>query len=1019
MPIAEYLKEINKRFQTGEAREHSYRGDLQTLIEKMIPGVTAINEPKHLKNVGAPDYVVKKKDIPLGYIEAKDIDDDLDSKNHKEQFDRYRSGLSNLIITNYLEFQFYRDGERTTSLRIAHVENGKIVANTENFQTFQDLITSFGAFTGQGIRSAAKLAKIMAGKARLLADVVRKSLESLDDNYDNKTLQEQYSAFQKVLISNITKSEFSDVYAQTIAYGMFAGRLNDKSLNNFSRIEACECIPKSNPFLRKLFGYIAGPDIDERIKWIVDDLAEIFVAVDLHDVLKDFGKATQTRDPIIHFYETFLGEYDPKLRKSRGVWYTPQPVVNFIVRAVDYILKNEFDLNDGLADTAKIKIKIKDTQFGNKSKGKYSSEIEKEVHRVQILDPATGTGTFLAEVIRQIHEKFISMQGMWTSYVDDHLLPRIHGFEILMASYAMAHLKLSLMLSETGYIPTKEQRLKIYLTNSLEEPHPDTNTLFATWLSQEATDANEIKRDCPVMVVLGNPPYSGESSNKGEWITNLIAPYKQEPSGGKLNERNPKWINDDYVKFIRYAEQFIEKNNNGILAYINNHSFIDNPTFRGMRWHLLNTFDKIYIIDLHGNAKKKEICPDGSKDENVFDIQQGVSINLFVKSNHKKKGQLAEVYHADLYGKRENKYSLLAEYELDNIKFDRVELSAPMYFFAPKDFALEKTYNKGFALNQLFIVNSVGIVTANDKVLINQSKKQLCENVENAYNVLADTSKVQKIQYRIFDERYVFYDSSYIERPRQEVMRHFISHENLGLVAKRGFSQIHSSPIFVTDNIIDFRSWSCAGMQGGDYVFPLYLYENVDNSRRPNFNSKIIQKFADGLKLEYVTEKSDQDETFAPLDVLDYIYAVLHSPKYRETYHEFLKIDFPKIPYPKDKSKFWRLVQLGEELRLVHLLVSKRLSTLSIGYPVSGSNLVEKIAFVAGKVYINEIQYFDNVPEMAWNFYIGGYQPAQKWLKDRKGQELTFDDICHYQKIINALYLMNELMKQIDDIAII
>lgn len=800
---------------------------------------------------------------------------------------------------------------------------------------------------------------------------------------------------------------------------MFAGRLNDKSLDNFSRMEACECIPKSNPFLRKLFGYIAGPDIDERIKWIVDDLAEVFVAVDLHEILKDFGKATQTRDPIIHFYETFLSEYDPKLRKSRGVWYTPQPVVNFIVRSVDDILKNEFGLSSGLADTSKIKIKVRDTQYGNKSKGKYSSEIEKEVHRVQILDPATGTGTFLAEVIRQIHEKFISMQGMWTSYVDEHLLPRIHGFEILMASYAMAHLKLSLMLNETGYTPTKEQRLKIYLTNSLEEPHPDTNTLFATWLSQEATEANEIKRDCPVMVVLGNPPYSGESSNKGEWITQLIAPYKQEPNGGKLNERNPKWINDDYVKFVRYAEQFIEKNNNGVLAYINNHSFIDNPTFRGMRWHLLNTFDKIYIIDLHGNAKKKETCPDGSKDENVFDIQQGVSINLFIKNNQKKKGQLAEVYHADLYGKREAKYTFLAEHGLDNINFNKVTLSAPMYFFVPKDFTLEKTYNKGFALNQLFIVNNVGIVTANDKTLINNSKKQLSENVEKTYNILVDVDKMQKIQYRVFDERYVFYDEKYIERPRQEVMRHFINHENYGLVAKRGFSQTQSSPVFVADNIIDFRSWSCAGMQGGDYIFPLYLYDDIDNSCRPNFNSEIIQKFADGLKLQYVTEKSNQEGTFAPLDVLDYIYAVLHSPKYRETYKEFLKIDFPRIPYPKDKSEFRKLVALGSELRKIHLLESDKLNTLSIGYPVSGSNVVDKITFAENKVYINATQYFDNVPDIAWNFFIGGYQPAQKWLKDRKNQELTFDDICHYQKIINALYLTNNLMQQIDAVGII
>lgn len=1018
MPIANYINEVNKRFKTGISREHSYRGDLQTLLETLVPDIIATNEPARI-DCGAPDYVITKKDIPLGYIEAKDLDDNLDDKSHKEQFDRYRNSLNNLIITNYLEFRFYRDGEQVTIVRIGHIENGKVVANTENFQTFNDLIVNFCAYRGQTISSAAKLAKMMAGKARLLADVIKNALNSDDESYDNRTLQDQMTAFQKILISDISKKEFADVYAQTIAYGMFAGRLNDTSLENFSRQEACGCIPKSNPFLRNLFSYIAGPTLDDRIKWIVDDLADVFVAVDLHNILKDFGKATKTQDPIIHFYETFLSEYDPKLRKSRGVWYTPQPVVNFIVRAVDDILKQEFGLSEGLADTSKIKIKIKDTKYGNAKSGKKSAEIEKEVHRVQILDPATGTGTFLAEVIRQIHEKFIPMQGMWSSYVENHLLPRIYGFEILMASYAMAHLKLDLILKETGYKATKNDRLKVYLTNSLEEPHPDSGTLFASWLSQEAEEANEVKRDVPVMVVLGNPPYSGESSNKGEWIQNLIEVYKQEPTGGKLQEKNPKWINDDYVKFIRYAEQFIEKNNTGVLAYINNHSFLDNPTFRGMRWHLLQTFDKIYIIDLHGNAKKKEICPDGSKDENVFDIQQGVSINLFIKNNQKKKGKLAEVYNYDLFGKRENKYEFLAEHSLNSIDFNKLEHQVPYYFFVKKDFGLSKKYDKGFAVTDLFNVNSVGIVTAKDSILIKDSIEEIKTSIEINYNIIPDDTKIQKVLYRPFDSKYVYYDTKYVERPRETVMKHFINRDNLGIVAKRGFTQLEAMSCFISNSIIDFRSWSCAGMQGGDYIFPLYLYEDVDNSRRPNFSNDIIQKFADYLKLKFIPEKSDEEGTFASIDVLDYIYAVLHSPKYRETYKEFLKIDFPKVPYPTDNAKFWKLVELGSELRSIHLLESNKLNTLTIGYPISGDNIVSKLKYENEKVHINDTQYFDKVPEAAWNFYIGGYQPAQKWLKDRKNKELTYDDIMHYQKIINALYLTDKLMLQIDEIGVI
>ncbi len=1008
MPIADYINEINKRYKTGISREHSYRGDLQTLIEKLVTGIIATNEPARI-SCGAPDYVITKNNIPLGYIEAKDLDDDLDNKNHKEQFDRYRNSLNNLIITNYLEFRFYRDGEKVTTVRIGHIENGKVVANTERFQEFNDLIVNFCAYRGQTIHSASKLAKMMAGKARLLADVIKNALNSNDNSYDNRTLQDQMTAFQKILISDISKEEFADVYAQTIAYGMFAGRLNDTSLENFSRQEACECIPKSNPFLRNLFSYIAGPTLDDRIKWIVDDLADVFVAVNLHDILKDFGKATKTQDPIIHFYETFLSEYDPKLRKSRGVWYTPQPVVNFIVRAVDDILKNEFGLADGLADTSKTKITLR-----NESKDKFKKE-EKEVHRVQILDPATGTGTFLAEVIRQIHEKFIPMQGMWSSYVEQHLLPRLHGFEILMASYAMAHLKLDLILKETGYKATQNDRLKVYLTNSLEEPHPDSGTLFASWLSQEAEEANEVKRDVPVMVVLGNPPYSGESSNKGEWITNLIDVYKQEPTGGKLQEKNPKWINDDYVKFIRYAEQFIEKNNTGILAYINNHSFLDNPTFRGMRWHLLNTFDKIYILDLHGNAKKKETCPDGSKDENVFDIQQGVSINLFIKTNAKRKGQLAEVYHCDLYGKRENKYEFLAEHSLNGIDFNKLEHQAPYYFFVKKDFGLSKKYDKGFGITELFKLNNVGIVTAKDSILVKETVDELSSSVASYYNIEADSSKIQSVTYRPFDNKYVYYDTTYIERPREAVMKHFLNRDNLGLLLCKqfkAFPEYHH--VFICDNCFESSIVSNKTSEIS-YGFPLYVYEDLDNSRHPNFDGKIIQKFADGLKLKFTEEKTEEPETFAPIDVLDYIYAVLHSPKYRETYKEFLKIDFPKVPYPADKAKFWKLVDLGSQIRKIHLLESDKLNTLAIGYPVSGDNIVTKLVFAEGKVYINDTQYFDNVPEVAWNFYIGGYQPAQKWLKDRKDKELSFDDIKHYAKIINALYLTNQLMQQIDE----
>lgn len=609
MTIDDYLKLIDSRFRKGDATEHTYRGDLQGLLEALCKPLRVTNEPRRSK-VGAPDYILTKgKNIPVGHIEAKDIDADLKHKKYKEQFDRYRDGLQNLIITNYREFHLYRNGHAVSNISIAELDNGKLRFLPENFEAFDDLIKEFASFRGQTIRSAKKLAQLMAGKAKLLANVIENavledeaSAESMAHESADNSLREQLNAFHEVLIHGIQPREFADIYAQTIAYGMFAARLHDPTLDDFSRREAAELIPKSNPFLRKLFQYIAGYDLDDRLTWIVDALADIFRATDVKALLQDFGKATQQNDPMIHFYETFLGEYDPKLKKSRGVWYTPEPVVDFIVRAVDDILKTEFGLNDGLADTSKTTITVDSDTKDRRLKSGYQP-MERTVHRVQILDPATGTGTFLAAVIKKIYQKFEGQQGIWNNYVEKDLLPRLNGFEILMASYAMAHLKLDLLLAETGYTARSDQRFRVYLTNSLEEHHPNTGTLFANWLSDEARQADEIKRDTPVMVVLGNPPYSGESQNKGDWIMDLMDDYKKEPGGKeKLKERNPKWINDDYVKFMRYGQHFIEKNGEGILAFINPHGFLDNPTFRGMRWNLLKTYDKIYTIDLHGNS---------------------------------------------------------------------------------------------------------------------------------------------------------------------------------------------------------------------------------------------------------------------------------------------------------------------------------------------------------------------------------------------------------------------------------
>ncbi len=1042
MTLEQYIDNINKRYKLGNATEHTFRGDLQQLLESLVPEIRATNEPKR-QSCGAPDYILTKKEIPVGFIEAKDIGDkDLEGAKktgNKEQFDRYKASLNNLIFTDYIDFHFYIDGNFKTKIAVAEIQNGTIIPLPNNFATFANLIKDFASHVGQTIKSSKKLAEMMAGKARLLSDVIEKALTSDETHNENSTLKDQMNAFKEILIHDITPKGFADVYAQTIAYGMFAARLHDPTLPTFGRQEAAELIPKSNPFLRKLFGYIAGPDIDDRIKWIVDSLVEIFLACNVEEILKNYGKSTKMEDPIIHFYETFLSEYDPKLRKARGVWYTPQPVVNFIVRAVDDILKTEFDLPNGLADTSKTKIKI-DVQ-GKKA--------EQDVHKVQILDPATGTGTFLAETIKHIHKKFEGQQGIWSNYVETHLLPRLNGFELLMASYAMAHLKLDLLLTETGYKPTTNQRFRVYLTNSLEESHPDTGTLFANWLSAEANEANRIKRDTPVMCVIGNPPYAVSSTNKGEWIQNLIADYKKDLNERKIN------LDDDYIKFIRYGQNFIDKNGSGVLAYISANSFIDGITHRKMRKHLLESFDKIYILDLHGSAKKNETSPDGSRDENVFDIMTGVSINLFVKTGQKRNTELGQIFHHEIFGLRNIKYDFLHANAVPKINWKKLPIESPYYFFIPKDFKAAKSFENGIKLSELIKEYNSGVQSKRDALSINFSVEEVNKKIQDfslldenelrkKYNlpvdgrdwkiewaksdVIKNKPKVIRIYYRPFDDRYTLHtgkSKGFIAYPREPYTHCFNYNENINLVLCRQLSTFDFQHCFVSKLISDLNSISIQTKEQS-YQFPLYIYPvskgqqtiNQLTERTPNLNTEIVHKIAEKLGLTFTTEKETTKDTFAPIDILDYIYAVLHSPTYREKYKEFLKIDFPRVPYPKDKETFWQLVKLGGEIRQIHLLESPTVEKYITQYPEDGDNIVIKPKYQNGKVYINETQYFENVPEVVWNFYIGGYQPAQKWLKDRKERKLEFDDILHYQKIIVALSETDRLMKEIQKIEI-
>lgn len=1000
MDIAEYIKQINEQFGTGIAHEHSYRPMLQQLLSEMLPTFVVTNEPARIE-CGAPDFIISssKTNTPVFYVEAKDIDDsDLDGrKENKEQFTRYKKSLDHIIFTNYLDFHLYENGEWVKNVRLAEVQGDKIVLCNENLEDFIALVNHIASTKPSKITSAKRLAVQMAAKARILASTINNAFclaeEDSKSAEKNKQLQGQLDAFRKVLINDLTPQGFADIYAQTVAYGMFAARLHDNTPDNFSRQEAANLIPKTNPFLRNIFQQIAGYDLDERIAWIVDDLINVFLATDVQKVMKNYSQKGIHRDPMIHFYEDFLKAYNPSLRKLKGVWYTPQPVVQFIVRAVDEILQRDFELSEGLADYSKFVHEVVNEQYEKgekKFKGKSSSPtIKQEMHRVQILDPATGTGTFLAEVVNQIFDKFNGMQGMWQGYVNDHLLPRLHGFELLMASYAVAHLKLDMLLQQTGFNHAENsRRLKIYLTNSLEEVHPDTGTLWAQWLSDEASAANRIKRDCPVMVMIGNPPYSGESQNKGEWIMRLLEDYKKEPGGKmRLNERNPKWINDDYVKFIRLAQNYVERNKCGIIGFINPHGFLDNPTFRGMRWNLLSTFDKIYTINLHGNYKKKEVCPDGSPDENVFDIQQGVSINLFIKTGEKKASELGKVYYYDLYGKREEKYDFLTNTPFSEVKYQELQPVAPMYFFVPKNFGLMDEYEKGVSISSLFSLGSMGITTGHDKEMVS------LQSFKSDYNF--------QYSYRPFDIRWINYDVKQITRARANVMNN-LKKPNIALCLIKVNSS--SDGLFKVLMSAGLTDKTILSSKDNANVFPLYLYtkEFGEEKKNPNLKKEEWQKFNDAVGKETTPE-----------EILAYIYAVLHSLSYRERYKEFLKVDFPRIPLPKTAKEFNRLTAIGQQLIDLHLMNNAQSWKCTTTFPEVGSQQVDFQKWKDGQVWINDKQYFGNVPESVWEFYIGGYQPAQKWLKDRKGHILSFDEIKHYLHIIHALEETMKLMKEI------
>jgi len=1013
-PIKDYITQLNTLYLSGNATEHSYRTAIKEMLESILTGLQIINEPKR-KKYGAPDFLVTASDIPRGYIETKDIGKSLDSPEYEAQFKRYKEALNNLIITDYLYFEHYVNGEKRETVRLGKVIDDNITIAKDSIDSFISFIDYFGHIIGDSIQNSEDLAEFLSKKARFLAFTIENTLK----NEAGSKLASQWRDFQKVLKYNLDAKEFSDMYAQTIAYGMFAAKLNDKRPNEpFTRQKAGTLIPVSNSFLRRFFQYLAGYDLDESISWIVDDVANVFDHTNAEEIKSEFRKAGG--DPFIHFYETFLSKYAPEMRQQRGVFYTPEPIVQFIVKAVDDTLVDDFHIEHGLADNHMVN--------GH--------------HRVQILDPATGTGTFLAEVINSIYKRFSNTLGQWKGYVTDHLLPRLNGFEVMMAPYTMAHLKIDMQLKETGFDNENNENFKIFLSNSLEILTPKQNTLeFYDFFRQEIDAANVIKNDTPLMVVLGNPPYFVKSMNTGKWINDLMKPYKLEPTGEPLKERQKRQINDDYIKFIRLGEHFIERRGEGIVAYITNHGFIDNIICRGIRWHLLKTFDKIYILDLHGNARKREMSPDGSRDENVFNIQQGVSINIFVKTSNTSK-KLADVFHYDLFGSRQKKYKFLLSHTLKNVNWNILSPVSPSYFFIPKDFSQDDNYNKGFSVKDLFVLHRCGITTSSDKFVIDDKKDVLLarfkdfqrtdpqkedlsakfsldmnkwEDMLQGWRNIKNKDDLSKyiypLAYRPFDDRFIFYENKLVHRRLYEVMQHYQYGENIGLMVCRQHKSTEYKHCLIHTKMVESSYVSNKTSESG-YTFPLFRITSSDGHlhKEPNLNKKIVDNVAKTLGLSFSEIKTTN--SFSALDLLDYIYAILYHPIYRTRYSEQLKIDFPKVPYPTNADIFWAFANIGSTLRKLHLMESVEPAENIANFPIPGTDIVETVEYKEGKAYINKTQYFDNVPIEAWDFYIGSYQPAQKWLKDRQFRKLNYDSLEHYQKIIYVLKKTDEIMDE-------
>ncbi|EOD2665655.1 type ISP restriction/modification enzyme [Campylobacter jejuni] len=1041
-----YLENI-KDISTND-KEHTHRTALQNLLQAIKDNqdkqnkISIKQEPNNDKEGrGAPDFLITKDFLTLGYIENKRVNANLDNIIKSDQILKYTKLSPNIILTDYLRFILLSLNDKNEiiickEVKICSLDEIKSVIKNQSLldtktQELNELFSIFFSKIPNPINSALDFANHLSLRTRILKDELLLSSK-------NETLLSLFNTFKETLYKELSYEEFCDSFAQTLTYSLFLAKLNNDTAKEIDLNNAKKFIPKSFPLIRSMSGFLDDSFENlENIKWLLEEIINIINHIDITSIIKELNKTGEKdlfnrptilsthKDPYLHFYETFLASYDPKLREVRGVYYTPAPVVIFIINAIDEILKQDFNHKKGLSEA-----------------------LDKNI---TLLDFATGTGTFLLEAFRKALEP-ISKNSV--NYNPKALIDKFCGFEFLIAPYTIAHLKISQSFKEEFNSPLNDdESLKIALTNtlyfkSISKEQNDQNTLFTLIdLTREFKKAQKIKEE-QILIITGNPPYSGASSNKGLYEDEIKISYGLEPSKANLskeqkeyinlyfqektkqntktfkaiyekhkleNEKNTKWLLDDYVKFIRFAQSKIDSQESGIFAFISNNSFLDNPTFRGMRYSLMQSFDKIYILNLHGDVNKKEKAPDGSKDDNVFDIKQGVSINIFIKQNSKTKN--TKIYYHDLYGKRKDKYEFLYENDLNSIKWTLIKNNEPFYLFLPQNNDLLEEYNKGVSVKDMFILSSVGIVSAKDSILISTNTEKLKQQIHDYYNEF-DKKNIKKIAYRPFDTQKIYYDIKKVERPRIETMEHFLENENIGLICDRGTKLNNINNIFISNKIIDLHL-----VGSGSYIYPLYLYPTTRSKKflkkeNPNFNEENFTSKIENFKESFRTFIDElYKEKFSPEDILGYIYAVLFHKIYREKYLNFLKIDFPKIPFTKDKNTFKNLSKLGLKLINLHLLKNDELD-FNVGEAlfkdIKNKNLkIQKIKYNKDtkELFINESLYFTKVSLEIYEFKIGGYAVLDKYLKSHKEEDI---DHKHFTLIIQTL---NETLKIQDEIS--